>query len=177
MIESGEIPVILSSVKGSRLPCLATLAGSASFAPATVRRYGKTVTVHAAVIQCLWHGVFAARAVQVVLIRDRAQDGYDLALATTDLAASPAHLIERYASRWSIEMVFPQLAKCAKVAVASPARMVWQNASIPPATAASSSRCPAAASSWRCWASSVAWRRSRSWRLRSSSARAMTSAR
>jgi DDE superfamily endonuclease len=91
-------------VKGSRLPCLATLAGSASFAPATVRRYGKTVTVHAAVIQCLWHGVFAARAVQVVLIRDRAQDGYDLALATTDLAASPAHVIERYASRWSIEV-------------------------------------------------------------------------
>jgi hypothetical protein len=91
-------------VKGGRLPCLATLAGSASFAPATVHRYGKTVTVHAAVIQCLWHGVFAARAVQVVLIRDRAQDGYDLALATTDLAASPAQVIERYASRWSIEV-------------------------------------------------------------------------
>ena len=123
MIESGEIPVILSSVKGSRLPCLATLAGSASFAPATVRRYGKTVTVHAAVIQCLWHGVFAARAVQVVLIRDRAQDGYDLALATTDLAASPAHLIERYASRWSIEMVFPQLAK----GPVRPVRGGWQH--------------------------------------------------
>ena len=110
-------------VKGSRLPCLATLAGSASFAPATVHRYGKTVTVHAAVIQCLWHGVFAARAVQVVLIRDRAQDGYDLALATTDLAASPAHLIERYASRWSIEMVFPQLAK----GPVRPVRGGWQH--------------------------------------------------
>jgi hypothetical protein len=91
-------------VKGSRLPCLATLAGSASFTPATVRRYGKAVTIHAAVIQCLWHGVFAARAVQVVLSRDRAQDGYDLALATTDLTARPAEVIERYASRWSIEV-------------------------------------------------------------------------
>lgn len=91
-------------VKGSRLPCLAALAGSASFGPATVRRYGKTVTMHAAVIQCLWHGVFASRAVQVVLIRDHAATGYELALATTDLTASPAQVIERYASRWSIEV-------------------------------------------------------------------------
>jgi hypothetical protein len=33
---------------------------------------------------------------------------------------------------------------------ASPARMVWQNDSIPSATACNSSRCPAMASSWRC---------------------------
>jgi len=31
-------------VKGRRLPSLAALAGSASFAPVTVRRYGKTAT-------------------------------------------------------------------------------------------------------------------------------------
>lgn len=40
----------------------------------------------------------------VVLIRDRAASGCDLALVTTDLAASPAQVIERYASRWSIEI-------------------------------------------------------------------------
>jgi hypothetical protein len=91
-------------VKGARLPCLAALAGRASFGPATVRRYGKTVTMHAAVIQRLWHGVFAARAVQIVLIRDHAATSYELALATTDLTASPAQVIERYASRWSIEV-------------------------------------------------------------------------
>jgi len=56
------------------------------------------------VLTCLWHGVFGARPVQVVLIRDRAATGYDLALATTDLAATPAQIIERYASRWSIEV-------------------------------------------------------------------------
>ena len=67
--------------------------------------------------------------------------------------------------------------RCSKVAVARPARTVWQNASIPSATAPSSSRCRAAASSWRCWASSVSRRRSRSWRLRSSSGRVTTSAR
>jgi len=91
-------------VKGKRLPSLAALAGAASFAPVAVRRYGKTATVQAAVIQCLWHGVFGSRPVQVVLIRDRASAGYDLALATTDLAASPQAVIGRYAARWSIEV-------------------------------------------------------------------------
>jgi hypothetical protein len=91
-------------VKGPRLPSLATLASSAPFAPVTVRRYGKTVTVQAVAITCLWYGVFSARPVQVILIRDRANSGYDLALATTDLTASPAQVIERYASRWSVEV-------------------------------------------------------------------------
>ena len=90
--------------KGKRLPRLAALANSASFAPVTVRRYGRTATVQATVITCLWHGVFGARQVQVVLIRDRTQTGYDLALATTDLAASPAAVIQRYAARWPIEV-------------------------------------------------------------------------
>ena len=90
--------------KGKRLPSLAALADSASFAPVTVRRYGKTATVQAAAITCLWHGVFGARPVQVVLIRDRTQTGYDLALATTDLAASPAAVTGRYAARWPVEV-------------------------------------------------------------------------
>jgi DDE superfamily endonuclease len=91
-------------VKGSRLPPLATLAGSASFAPVSVHRYGRTATVHAAVIKCLWHGVFGGRPARVVLIREHAKTGYDLALATTDLAASPAEVIARYAARWSVEV-------------------------------------------------------------------------
>jgi len=32
---------------------------------------------------------------------EQRQAGYDLALATTDLAASPAQVFERYANRWS----------------------------------------------------------------------------
>ena len=91
-------------VKGPRLPDLATLATTARFAPVTAHRYGTTAPVQAAIITCLWHGVFGARTVAVVLIRDRAKTGYDLALATTDLAASPAQVIERYASRWSNEV-------------------------------------------------------------------------
>jgi hypothetical protein len=33
-------------------------------------------------------------------------DGYELALVTTDLAATPAQVIERYADRWSEEIMF-----------------------------------------------------------------------
>lgn len=39
-----------------------------------------------------------------MLIRDQSASGYDLALVTTDAAASAAQVIERYASRWSIEV-------------------------------------------------------------------------
>jgi hypothetical protein len=91
-------------VKGDRLPSLKNLASTAAFAPVTVTRYGTTATIQAAVIACLWHGAFGARPVQVILIRDKSTAGYDLALATTDLAASPAQVIERYAARWSVEV-------------------------------------------------------------------------
>src|SRR6266516_4381855 len=45
-----------------------------------------------------------APASRLVLARERAATGYDLALATTDPAATSAQAIERYASRWSIEV-------------------------------------------------------------------------
>jgi len=90
--------------RGDRLPSLAKLAADAAFAPVTVTRYGKTATVHAAMITCLWYTVFGARRARVILIRDVRTTGYDLALVTTDPDASPAQAIERYAARWSIEV-------------------------------------------------------------------------
>jgi hypothetical protein len=90
--------------KGGRLPSLAELAATASFAPVTVTRYGTAATIHAAVITCLWYSVFGSRPVTVLLIRDRSTAGYDLALVTTDTAAPAAQVIERYAARWSIEV-------------------------------------------------------------------------
>jgi len=90
--------------KGDRLPCLAKLAAATAFTQVTVTRYGKAATISAAVVTCLWPSVFGARQVTVVLIRDRSAAGYDLALVTTDTAATAAHVIERYASRWSIEV-------------------------------------------------------------------------
>jgi hypothetical protein len=91
-------------LKGAKLASLANLAGSAKFTPTTVTRYGTTTTVSVAVIRCLWYGVFGPQAVQVVLVRDKSKTGYDVALVTTDLAARAAQVIERYASRWSIEV-------------------------------------------------------------------------
>jgi hypothetical protein len=55
-------------------------------------------------VTCLWPSVFGTRPVTAVLIRDRSAAGYDLALITTDTAATAAQVIERYASRWSIEV-------------------------------------------------------------------------
>ena len=90
--------------RGDKLASLAELAATAAFAPVTVTRYGATATVQAAAITCLWYSVFGTRPVAVVLIRDRSASGYDLALVTTDTAAPPARVIERYAARWSIEV-------------------------------------------------------------------------
>lgn len=91
-------------LRGGRLPSLAGIAAAATFAPVTVTRYGKTETVRAAAVTCLWYSVFGTRRVQVVLLRDKSSRGYDLALVTTDLDAAPAQVIERYAARWSIEV-------------------------------------------------------------------------
>lgn len=90
--------------KGTTLPSLTGLAQHAAFAPVTVTRYCKTATVQAAAITCLWYSVLGARKATVVIIRDTSATGYDPALVTTDLNASPAQVIERYAARWSIEV-------------------------------------------------------------------------
>jgi hypothetical protein len=51
--------------------------------------------------------VFGTRPVNVVLVRDpAAPDGFDLALVTTDLAATTAQLVCRYAARWAVEVCF-----------------------------------------------------------------------
>jgi hypothetical protein len=91
-------------VKGSRLPALKILATRAAFTQVTVTRYGKTATVQAAVISCLWYSVLGPRTVRAVLIRDKSAAGYDLALVTTDTAASPEQVIERHAARRPAEV-------------------------------------------------------------------------
>jgi len=91
-------------LKGAKLASLAALATSTPFAPTTVTRYGTTSTVSAAVLACCWYGVFGPQQVQVVFVRDKTKNGCDVALVTTDLDASAAQVIERYAARWSIEV-------------------------------------------------------------------------
>ena len=74
------------------------------FTATVVHRYGHTSTVQTSVLRCLWYGVLGPRQVQVVLVRDRNTIGYGIALLSTDLTTNPAQIVERYASRWSIEV-------------------------------------------------------------------------
>jgi hypothetical protein len=90
--------------KGQRLGTPSQLAATARWTPATVRAYGRDQAMHLADITCLWYGCLDTRTVRVILARDR--DAGLLALVTTDLAASPAALITRYAARWAIEQAF-----------------------------------------------------------------------
>jgi hypothetical protein len=79
------------------------------FALHRVTRYGQGGLAAVACFACLWPAVFATRPVNVVLVRaPDAPDGFDLALVTTDLAATPAELVHRYATRWQVEVCFRQ---------------------------------------------------------------------
>jgi hypothetical protein len=80
------------------------MAVTAAFSQITVIRYGKTAAIQAAAVTCLWHSVFGTRPVTVVLVCDRSASGFDLALVTTETAATIAQVIERYSARWSIEV-------------------------------------------------------------------------
>jgi SRSO17 transposase len=95
--------------KGDRLPQIARIAadGAAGWTQTTTRRYAKTEQLHVRVVRCLWYEALNDTPCRLILVRDpqnpaRAQ----LALITTDLASTPAQLIERYAERWSIEVCF-----------------------------------------------------------------------
>jgi hypothetical protein len=90
--------------KGARLGTPAQIAAGASWQAVTVRTYGKTRTVQAAVTGALWHGSFKDTPGRLVLVRDPGSGKpYDLALFTLDTAATAAGIIERYSWRWPIE--------------------------------------------------------------------------
>jgi hypothetical protein len=96
-------------VKGARLGSMAELADDPAtrWQPATVTRYGHTTTVDLTSTLCLWYGTFGRQPVRLVLVRERPTARcYDLALITTDLDATPAELVQRYAARWNIEVTF-----------------------------------------------------------------------
>jgi hypothetical protein len=91
-------------LKGDRLPSLARIAATAAFSQVTVTRYGKTETITAAALTCLWYYVTGKKPVTVILIRDKSRTGFDLALVTTEKNPDIARVIERYAARWAIEV-------------------------------------------------------------------------
>jgi hypothetical protein len=75
--------------------------------PATVLRYAKTQTLMLHEIACLWGPLGAETLVRVILVNDDAKtSGYQIALITTDLQATPGEIVERYADRWPIEVAY-----------------------------------------------------------------------
>ncbi len=52
----------------------------------------------------LWYGIFGSQPVTVIFLRDEHTIGYDVALVTTDVSATPKAIIEGYAARWSSEV-------------------------------------------------------------------------
>jgi len=90
--------------KGQRLGKPADLATATTWQQITLTRYGKTVTIKVAVVACLWYGSLGPVPVQVILVREPGSDRrYDIALVTTDLQATAADVVCRYAAHWSIE--------------------------------------------------------------------------
>jgi len=96
---------------GQRLPSLAKLAldPTTGWTEQTVRRYGKTETLMLHTIDCLWAPLGPETPVRVILVQDpKKSSGYQIALITTDLDATAAQIVERYADRWPIEVAFEE---------------------------------------------------------------------
>ncbi len=94
--------------RGDRIGTTADVAAAAPWRAVTAVTYqGRRRAAELADVPCLWYGSWHARPVRLVLARrPGTARGYDLALVTTDLHASPADLLTRYAARWAIEQAF-----------------------------------------------------------------------
>jgi hypothetical protein len=91
-------------LKGAKLGKPADLAADATWRQATACRYGKIETVEVAEVACIWYGSFGNAPGRCVLVRDAGSTKpYDLALFTVDTACTDTGIVERYATRWSIE--------------------------------------------------------------------------
>ncbi|MCA1680936.1 MAG: transposase, partial [Actinobacteria bacterium] len=97
--------------KGKRLGTLSQIATdpATTWQQITATRYGKTEQLSLTTLRCLWPGAFNYTPVKLVLVQDTTRAaGYQLALVTTDLDATPAELICRYGDRWPIEVSFEE---------------------------------------------------------------------
>jgi len=93
---------------GDRLPSLKDQAEVLTWGSHTITRYSTTATVEIAHRRVLWFHTFGAQPVHLVLVRNPGDKGFDIAILTTDLAAPAEEVVERYASRWSIEVAFEE---------------------------------------------------------------------
>jgi hypothetical protein len=91
--------------KGDRIGTPAQAATGAAWHQAAVARYGRAGTVRLAEVVCLWYGALGKRTGRLIAAAEGAgEEGRQLLLFTTDLAAPAEQIITRYAARWSIEV-------------------------------------------------------------------------
>jgi DDE superfamily endonuclease len=104
------------ATKGPRLPSPKAAAAKADrkrtasgdwvWRSLTVTVYGERRTLQAFSYEVVWPTVLGLRPIRVVVVRDpegKLRDGY---LFTTDRQARPEWVVEQFAARWSIEILF-----------------------------------------------------------------------
>jgi hypothetical protein len=72
----------------------------------TVVLYGEARALRVVRYAVVWPHVFGLRRIAVVVVRDPSRRLDDVYLFTTDLAATPACVVEQFGRRWSIEVLF-----------------------------------------------------------------------
>lgn len=95
--------------KGDRLPTpthLSTTVPARSWTRVQVHVRATTVTNLVHVVDVLWYRVNKTSLVRLVIVRDPDGNQPDDYFFTTDLTATPAEVISRYADRWTIEICF-----------------------------------------------------------------------
>lgn len=58
--------------------------------------------------RCVWYGALLGQPVRLIMVAPTEGEGFELALITTDLEATAAELVGRYADRWPIEVAFEE---------------------------------------------------------------------
>lgn len=92
------------ALKGQRLGTPAQIAAGLTWSTTSIEAYGRTGTVRLAEVGAIWYGAFGNTPGRLVLAAESGSTSpYDLALFTTDTAASAGQVIARYAQRWAIE--------------------------------------------------------------------------
>lgn len=100
--------------------------GTWAWREVTVTAYGVCRKLRALAYEVVWPTVLGSRVIQVVVVRDpggKMRDGY---LFTTDLKAELGWVIETFAARWSIEVLF----RASKQVLDIEAPQHWSQASV-----------------------------------------------
>jgi len=94
--------------RGDRLPSPQQQAADpkAPWRRVEVTVYGKTVTVRVLVMDALWYFVGKSEMMRLVLVRGFPGHARDDVFVCTEETTSPAHIIETFALRWSLEVTF-----------------------------------------------------------------------